>query len=133
MYSITVRNNILIAHSLPGDVFGPAQNMHGATYVVDAEFFAEKVNKYNIIMDLGVVTNILGDVLKFYSYKNLDEVEDFKGTITSTEFLAKDIYDRICEKLKNNYLEDFNLLNKIKITLTESNVAWASFEQKIDK
>lgn len=133
MYSITVRNNILIAHSLPGDVFGPAQNMHGATYVVDAEFFAEKVNKYNIIMDLGVVTNILADVLKFYSYKNLDEVEDFKGTITSTEFLAKDIYDRICEKLKNNYLEDFNLLNKIKITLTESNVAWASFEQEIDK
>lgn len=133
MYSITVRNNILIAHSLPGDVFGPAQNMHGATYVVDAEFFAEKVNKYNIIMDLGVVTNILGDVLKFYSYKNLDEVEDFKGKITSTEFLAKDIYDRICEKLKNNYLEDFNLLNKIKITLTESNVAWASFEQEIDK
>ena len=133
MYSITVRNNILIAHSLPGDVFGPAQNMHGATYVVDAEFFAEKVNKYNIIMDLGVVTNILADVLKFYSYKNLDEVEDFKGKITSTEFLAKDIYDMICEKLKNNYLEDFNLLNKIKITLTESNVAWASFEQKIDK
>ena len=133
MYSITVRNNILIAHSLPGDVFGPAQNMHGATYVVDAEFFAEKVNKYNIIMDLGVVTNILADVLKFYSYKNLDEVEDFKGKITSTEFLAKDIYDRICEQLKNNYLEDFNLLNKIKITLTESNLAWASFEQEIDK
>ena len=123
MYSITVRNNILIAHSLSGDVFGPAQNMHGATYVVDAEFFAEKVNKYNIIMDLGIVTNILADVLKFYSYKNLDEVEDFKGTITSTEFLAKDIYDRICEKLNNNYLEDFNLLNKIKITLTASNVA----------
>ena len=133
MYSITVRNNILIAHSLPGDVFGPAQNMHGATYVVDAEFFAEKINKYNIIMDLGVVTNILSDVLKFYSYKNLDEVEDFKGKITSTEFLAKDIYDRICQQLKKNYLEDYSLLHKIKITLTESNVAWASFEQEIEK
>ena len=133
MYSITVRNNILIAHSLPGDVFGPAQNMHGATYVVDAEFFAEKVNKYNIIMDLGVVTSILADVLKFYSYKNLDDVEDFKGKITSTEFLAKDIYDRICNQLKNNYLEDYSLLHKIKITLTESNVAWASFEQEIEK
>jgi len=133
MYSITVRNNILIAHSLPGDVFGPAQNMHGATYVVDAEFFSEKVNKYNIIMDLGVVTNILADVLKFYSYKNLDEVEDFKGKITSTEFLAKDIYDRICQQLKKNYLEDYSLLHKIKITLTESNVAWASFEQEIEK
>ena len=133
MYSITVRNNILIAHSLPGEVFGPAQNMHGATYVVDAEFFAKKVNEYNIIMDLGVVTTILADVLKFYSYKNLDEVEDFKGKITSTEFLAKDIYDRICEQLKKNYLEDYSLLHKIKITLTESNVAWASFEQEIEK
>ena len=76
MYSITVRNNILIAHSLPGEVFGPAQNMHGATYVVDAEFFAENVNQYNIIMDLGVVTDILSDVLKFYSY-TFTEIRNF--------------------------------------------------------
>mgnify|MGYP001492618124 FL=1 len=132
MYSITVRNNILIAHSLPGEVFGPAQNMHGATYVVDAEFFAKKVNKYNIIMDLGVVTTILAEVLKFYSYKNLDDVDEFKGVITSTEFLAKDIYERICVRLKNDYLDDYHQLHKIKITLTESNVAWASFEQEIE-
>jgi len=132
MYSITVRNNILIAHSLPGEVFGPAQNMHGATYVVDAEFFAKKVNEYNIIMDLGVVTTILSEVLKFYSYKNLDDIDEFKGIITSTEFLAKDIYERICVKLKNDYLDDFHQLHKIKITLTESNVAWASFEQEIE-
>ena len=132
MYSITVRNNILIAHSLPGEVFGPAQNMHGATYVVDAEFFAKKVNEYNIIMDLGVVTTILAEVLKFYSYKNLDDVDEFKGVITSTEFLAKDIYERICLRLKNDYLDDYNQLHKIKITLTESNVAWASFEQEIE-
>ena len=133
MYSITVRNNILIALSLPGEVFGPAQNMHGATYVVDAEFYAKEINKYNIIMDLGVVTEILSDVLKFYSYKNLDEVEEFKNIITSTEFLAKDIFDRICRKLQKDYLEDFNKLHKIKITLTESNVAWASYEQEISK
>ena len=133
MYSITVRNNILIAHSLPGEVFGPAQNMHGATYIVDAEFFAYNINKYNIIMDLGVVTDILSEVLKFYSYKNLDEVDEFKGIITSTEFLAKDIYDRICSKLKSNYYNDYKLLHKLKITLTESNVAWASFEQEIEK
>jgi len=132
MYSITVRNNILIAHSLPGEVFGPAQNMHGATYVVDAEFFAKKVNKYNIIMDLGVVTTILAEVLKFYSYKNLDDIDEFKGIITSTEFLAKDIYERICVRLKNDYLDDYHQLHKIKITLTESNVAWASFEQEIE-
>ena len=132
MYSITVRNNILIAHSLPGEVFGPAQNMHGATYVVDAEFFAKKVNEYNIIMDLGVVTNILAEVLKFYSYKNLDDIDEFKGIITSTEFLARDIYERICLRLKNDYLDDYHQLNKIKITLTESNVAWAAFEQEIE-
>ena len=131
MYSITVRNNILIAHSLPGEVFGPAQNMHGATYIVDAEFYAKEINKYNIIMDLGVVTEILSDVLKFYSYKNLDEVEEFKNIITSTEFLAKDIFDRICAKLQKDYIEDFNKLHKIKIILTESNVAWASYEKEI--
>jgi len=133
MYSITVRNNILIAHSLPGDVFGPAQNMHGATYIVDAEFFSENVNQYNIIMDLGVVTNILSEVLKFYSYKNLDEVDEFKDIITSTEFLAKDIYERICNRLKKDFNEDYQTLHKLKITLTESNVAWASFEKEIDK
>jgi len=133
MYSITVRNNILIAHSLPGEVFGPAQNMHGATYIVDAEFYSKEINKYNIIMDLGVVTEILSDVLKFYSYKNLDEVEEFKNIITSTEFLAKDIFDRICRRLQKDYLKDFNKLHKIKITLTESNVAWASYEQEISK
>ena len=133
MYSITVRNNILIAHSLPGYVFGPAQNMHGATYIVDAEFFSKNVNKYNIIMDLGVVTNILAEVLKFYSYKNLDEVDEFKNIITSTEFLAKDIYDRICARLKKDFNDDYQNLHKLKITLTESNVAWASFEKEIDK
>tara|TARA_B100000900_G_scaffold240886_1_gene204847 strand:+ start:2149 stop:2556 length:408 start_codon:yes stop_codon:yes gene_type:complete len=133
MYSITVRNNILIAHSLPGEVFGPAQNMHGATYIVDAEFYSKELNKYNIIMDLGVVTNILAEILKFYSYKNLDEIEEFKNIITSTEFLAKDIYQRIVNRLKKDYLDDYKKLFKIKIILTESNVAWASYEQEISE
>ena len=133
MYSITVRNNILIAQTLPGEVFGPAQNMHGATYIVDAEFYSKEVNKYNIIMDLGVVTEILSDVLKFYSYKNLDEIEEFKNTITSTEFLAKDIFDKISSKLQKEYSEDYDKLHKIKIILTESNVAWASYEKKINE
>ena len=133
MYSITVRNNILIAHSLPGEVFGPAQNMHGATYIVDAEFYSKELNKYNIIMDLGVVTNILAEILKYYSYKNLDEIEEFKKVITSTEFLAKDIYQRIVSRLKKDYLDDYEKLFKIRIILTESNVAWASYEQEISE
>ena len=132
MYSIKVRENILIAHSLPGDVFGPAQNMHGATYLVDAEFFTDKLNEYNIIMDLGVVTTILKDTLKIYNYKNLDEVDEFKDIITSTEFLAKNICEKILNKLQNNYPDDYKVLNKIKISLQESNVAWATYEQQIN-
>ena len=131
MYSITVRNNILIAHTLPGEVFGPAQNMHGATYIVDAEFFAKELNKFNIIMDLGVVTEILADVLKFYSYKNLDEIAEFNNIITTTEFLAKDIFNKITDKLKKDYSNDFKKLYKIKIILTESNLAWATYEDEI--
>ena len=132
MYSIKVRENILIAHSLPGDVFGPAQNMHGATYLVDAEFFTDKLNEYNIIMDLGVVTTILKETLKYYNYKNLDEVDEFKNIITSTEFLAKNICTKILNKLKSDYPNDYRILKKIKISLQESNVAWATYEQQIN-
>ena len=132
MYSIKVRENILIAHSLPGEVFGPAQNMHGATYLVDAEFFTDKLNEYNIIMDLGLVTTILKDTLKVYNYKNLDEIDEFKDIITSTEFLAKNICEKIINKLQNNYPDDYKILKKIKISLQESNVAWATYEQQIN-
>ena len=131
MYSIKVRENILIAHSLPGEVFGPAQNMHGATYLVDAEFFTDKLNKYNIIMDLGIVSTILKEILKTYNYQNLDDVEEFKGIITTTEFLAEDICNKILSKLKNEYIDDYNSLKKIKITFQESNVAWASYEKEV--
>ena len=131
MYSIKVRENILIAHSLPGEVFGPAQNMHGATYLVDAEFFTDKLNRYNIIMDLGIVSTILKEILKIYNYQNLDDVEEFKGIITTTEFLAEDICNKILSKLKNEYIDDYNSLKKIKITLQESNVAWASYEKEV--
>ncbi len=132
MYSIKVRENILIAHSLPGEVFGPAQNMHGATYLVDAEFFTDKLNEYNIIMDLGLVTTILKDTLKVYNYKNLDEVDEFKDIITSTEFLAKNICEKILNKLQSDYPNDYKILKKIKISLQESNVAWATYEQQIN-
>ena len=132
MYSIKVRENILIAHSLPGEVFGPAQNMHGATYLVDAEFFTDNLNEYNIIMDLGVVSSILKDTLKIYNYKNLDEVDEFKDIITSTEFLAKNICDKILNKLQSDYPKDYRILKKIKISLQESNVAWATYEQHIN-
>lgn len=82
-------------------------------------------------MDLGVVTEILADVLKFYSYKNLDEIAEFNNIITTTEFLAKDIFNKITDKLKKDYSNDFKKLHKIKIILTESNLAWATYEDEI--
>ena len=82
-------------------------------------------------MDLGVVTEILADVLKFYSYKNLDEIAEFNNIITTTEFLAKDIFNKITDKLKKDYSNDFKKLYKIKIILTESNLAWATYEDEI--
>ena len=117
---------------MPGEVFGPAQNMHGATYLVDAEFFTDKLNKYNIIMDLGIVSKTLKDILKIYNYKNLDEIDEFKGKITSTEFLAEDICIKILNRLQNEFSEDYKSLKKIKITLQESNVAWASYEKEVN-
>ena len=105
--------------------------MHGATYLVDAEFFTDKLNKYNIIMDLGIVSTTLKDILKIYNYQNLDEIDEFKGKITSTEFLAEDICNKILNRLKNEFSEDYKSLKKIKITLQESNVAWASYEKEV--
>jgi len=106
--------------------------MHGATYLVDAEFFTDKLNKYNIIMDLGIVSTTLKDILKIYNYKNLDEIDEFKGKITSTEFLAEDICIKILNRLQNEFSEDYKSLKKIKITLQESNVAWASYEKEVN-
>ena len=83
-------------------------------------------------MDLGVVTTILKDTLKVYNYKNLDEVDEFKDIITSTEFLAKNICEKILNQLQNHYPDDYKILKKIKISLQESNVAWATYEQQIN-
>ena len=82
-------------------------------------------------MDLGIVSTILKEILKIYNYQNLDDVEELKGIITSTEFLAEDICNKILSKLKNEYIDDYNSLKKIKITLQESNVAWASYEKEV--
>ena len=83
-------------------------------------------------MDLGVVATILKDILKVYNYQNLDEIDEFRGIITTTEFLAKNICDKILNKLKNDYPNDYKILKKIKISLQESNVAWATYEQQIN-
>jgi len=125
MYSVTVRDHILIAHSLTGDVFGPAQNLHGATYIVDAEFIAERLNESNVVIDIGLASKILSEVCGELNYKNLDEVEQFKGKTTTTEFLAAYIHGEIHRSVKVHFQ------GQLKITLSESHVAKASYKGKV--
>lgn len=122
MYSVKIRGHIMIAHSLPHPFFGPAQNMHGATYVTDAHFFSEKLDPHNVVIDIGKAHEILNEVLGGLNYKNLDEHPDMQGDITTTEYLAKYIHDKVQEK-SVAFFE-----GKIRITLGESHEAWASYE-----
>ncbi len=122
MYSIKIRDHIMIAHSLKGTVFGPAQKMHGATYVVDAIFSAENLSKDNIVMDIGLAHQLLKEVLLPLNYQNLDELPQFKDKVSTTEFLAKYIHDCLKEKSKGEFA------GNIEIVLGESHVAWASYK-----
>lgn len=132
MFSLTVRDHIMVAHSFTGEVFGPAQQLHGATFVVDATFFRAELDADNIVVDIGLATAQLGAVLGDLNYRNLDEVEEFKGTNTSTEFLAKVIADRLAERVHNGSLGDgARGLAEISVTLRESHVASASYRRPL--
>jgi 6-pyruvoyl-tetrahydropterin synthase len=114
----------MIAHSLPEPYFGPASGLHGATYIVDAEFFSEKLNTYNVVLDIGYAQEMLKEVLKSLNYKNLDVETDFRNHLTTTEFLAKHIHGQLISRVKDNFQ------GKIRVTLGESHVAWASYESE---
>ena len=122
MYSVKIREHIMIAHSLPHPGFGPARNLHGATYVVDATFFAKELNEMSIVIDIGLAHEVLKKVLAPLAYQNLDELEAFQGVLTTTEFLAKYIHDQIKEAVADQFK------GRVKVTLGESHVAWASYE-----
>lgn len=122
MYSVCIRQHIMIAHSLKHPGFGPAQNMHGATFIVDVTFFSEKLNEQNIVIDIAIAHQVLEKVLKPLDYQNLDELPQFKGKLTTTEFLANYIHQEIKAAVKTQFD------GRIKVTLGESHVAWASFE-----
>lgn len=129
MFGITVRDHVMIAHSFRGEVFGPAQRLHGATYVVDATFRRPELDPDGIVVDIGLATRELGEVLGALNYRNLDEEPDFAGVNTSTEFLAKVIADRLADRVHAGALgENARGLSGIKVTLHESHVAWASYE-----
>jgi 6-pyruvoyl-tetrahydropterin synthase len=132
LFSITVRDHVMVAHSFRGDVFGPAQRLHGATFVVDATFRRPELDADNIVVDIGLATEQLGEVLAGLNYRNLDDEPVFAGVNTSTEFLAQVIADRLAERVQAGALGDgAHGLTGIVVTLHESHVAWASYERSL--
>ena len=132
MFSITVRDHMMVAHSFTGEVFGPAQRLHGATFVVDATFRRRELDADNIVVDIGLATQQLGALLAALNYRNLDDEPDLAGVNTSTEFLAKLVADRLADAVHAGALgEGARGLQGITVTLHESHVAWASYERDL--
>ncbi|WP_067812594.1 6-pyruvoyl trahydropterin synthase family protein [Actinomadura kijaniata] len=132
MFSVTVRDHVMVAHSFRGEVFGPAQKLHGATFLVDATFRRAELDADNIVVDIGLATRRLREALADLNYRNLDEHPEFAGTNTSTEFLAKVVADRLAERVHAGDLgEGARGLDGIAVTLHESHVAWASYERPL--
>ena len=132
MFGITVRDHMMIAHSFRGEVFGPAQRLHGATFVVDATFRRAELDADGIVVDIGLATEELRAVLADLNYRNLDDEPAFAGVNTSTEFLAKFIADRLVEKVHAGALgEGARELAGVSVVQHESHVAWASYERSL--
>jgi 6-pyruvoyl-tetrahydropterin synthase len=125
MFSVTVRDHMMVAHSFRGEVFGPAQRLHGATYVVDATFRRAELDEDNLVVDIGRASELLHDVLEELTYRNLDEEPAFEGVNTSTEALAQVVADRLAERIGDWGLDG------LVVTLHESHVAWASYERPL--
>lgn len=129
MYSVSVRDHFMIAHSFTGPVFGPAQRLHGATYVVDLEFRRPHLDADGIVVDIGRAHDALHSCLAALNFKNLDEVPEFAGRNTTTEFLARVIFDRIVSAIHRGDLgAQASGIEIVRVTLHESHVAWAAFE-----
>jgi 6-pyruvoyl-tetrahydropterin synthase len=132
MFTVEVRDHIMIAHSFHGEVFGPAQALHGATFVVDAAFISKTLDKNSIVIDIGRALDVLKSVLKPLNYSNLDDKEEFKGKNTTTEFLTKHIFDVLAQAARANELgRDGKELHAIRVTISESHVARAWYEAAI--
>jgi 6-pyruvoyltetrahydropterin/6-carboxytetrahydropterin synthase len=132
MFSVGVRDHIMIAHSFRGKVFGPAQTLHGATYVIDVEFRCAEISDDGIVVDIARAHTQLKATLAELNYKNLDELPMFAGKNTTTEFLARHIFGRLCVATRNGELgPGGENVSAIKVTLRESHVAWAGYEGEV--
>jgi len=129
MYSVTVRDHFMIAHSFKGEIFGPAQNLHGATYVVDVEFKRMELDSDGLVVDIGAALQALRVVLAELNYRNLDEDSALEGRNTTTEFLARLIFERIAAEIEAGALgEGAHGLTALRVTLHESHIASASYD-----
>jgi 6-pyruvoyltetrahydropterin/6-carboxytetrahydropterin synthase len=129
MYTVNVRDHFMIAHSFRGAVFGPAQRLHGATYVVDLELRRAALDPDGIVVDIGAATDALHAVLTELNFRNLDDEPAFSGRNTTTEFMARAIFDRVAARIASGDLGPHaGGLASLKVTLNESHVAWASYE-----
>jgi 6-pyruvoyl-tetrahydropterin synthase len=132
MFSVTVRDHMMVAHSFRGEVFGPAQRLHGATYVVDATFRRADLDADGIVVDIGRAAEELRAVLADLTYRNLDDEAAFAGINTTTEALARVVADRLADKVQTGVLGDgARGLDALIVTLHESHVAWASYERPL--
>ena len=132
MYSVSVRDHFMIAHSFAGEIFGPAQRLHGATFVVDLEFRRRDLDAHNIVVDIGRAGEVLHATLADLNYRNLDDVAEFTGRNTTTEFLARIIFDRVAAAIGRGELgEAARGVESVRVTLHESHVASASYEAAV--
>jgi 6-pyruvoyltetrahydropterin/6-carboxytetrahydropterin synthase len=132
MYTVSVRDHFMIAHSFRGETFGPAQRLHGATYVVDVAFVRPELDADGVVVDIGKASDTVRAILGKLNFQNLDEIPEFSGRNTTTEFLAKEIFDRTAEAIRRGDLGEtaagISLISLVRVTLHESHVAWAAFE-----
>ena len=129
MYTVSVRDHFMIAHSFHGEAFGPAQRLHGATYVVDLEFRRPELDPNGMVVDIGLATDVLRQVLAGLNYRNLDDEPAFTGRNTTTEFLAHEVFDRVVSAMGRGELgSGARGVERVRVTLHESHVASASFE-----
>jgi 6-pyruvoyl-tetrahydropterin synthase len=132
MFSVTVRDHMMVAHSFRGEMFGPAQRLHGATFVVDATFRREVLDDDGVVVDIGRATDELRAILAAMNYRNLDDEPDFAGVNTTTEVLAQTVADRLVDRIHAGDLgEGARGIAAVAVTLHESHVAWASYERPV--
>ncbi|MEH2182635.1 6-pyruvoyl trahydropterin synthase family protein [Nostoc sp.] len=125
MFSVAVKDHIMIAHSFQGEIFGPAQKLHGATYIITAEFKVAQLDKDGLVIDIGQAIAILKEVLEPLNYQNLDTLEQFKGVNTTTEHMAYYIHQQISKQVSSFFK------GSLKVTLEESHIAWGSYEVEV--